>query len=133
MSWSFAGVVLSVKQTRPPVTSSGYERIVFRAPGVDGIPVTLENRRMPTVYNLVIQAFNYGEITTLEALAQSGTIGDLEVPRADSGDVWVYEDAFISSGVDYREILGGRLWEVSVEITCPDPRPTWKSTGERVF
>ena len=49
-------------------------------------------------------------------------------------DAWVYEDSFVDGdGPVLWEKTGPDLWRARVTFVCPKPRPTWKSSGERVF
>ena len=118
--------------------SGGFEKVKFTPPGYDGISAVLDNRRTETTYALTILARTYSEYETLVALCASGTNGTLEVPHA--GDAWVYLNAFIDNkpnweSAGHEDVVGDEqaLYKARVEFVCPNPRPTWKSTGELVF
>ena len=129
-TWKFADVPLRVSTDTPPSSSGGYEKIILRPPGVDK-PIMIDDRRALTVYTLVVNVKSVEHLVMLTALAQSGVEADLEVPRGN--DAWVYEDSSIGRDVTTEEVIPGALWRVTLEITAGDPRPLWKSSGERVF
>lgn len=85
---------------------------------------------MPTLVTVTILARSAEELETLSALFESGFDGDLKMPHGD--DAWVYEDAYVQNGAQWRK-TAGNLWEGRVDFICPDPRPRWLSTGERVY
>lgn len=128
MPWSFNGTTLTVRRG-PSSWEDGYEADIFESSGVDGASV-LDNRRFPAYYYLSVVAKTPTEQAALEALFTSGVTGDLEVPVG--SDHWVYAGAKVIGKNRWRPINDYHA-EVQVTVICPSPRPTYKSTGTRVF
>jgi len=130
MTWKFADTTLNVMANPAPVRSGGYRKIVFSPPGYDGISGVIDDGRLPTEVTVSILATTYDEYETLSALFESGTDGDLEMPY--DGDHWVYANAFLEQGVAWSRV-GRKYWRATVTFVCPNPRPTWLSTGLAVY
>ena len=136
LPWRFVGTELTVAVDPPPARSQGHRRIIHTPPGYDGISAAIPDGRLPTRISVTILAGSYSAFETLSALLGAGPDGDLEVPQA--GDAWVYADAFVEGEPTWEQIahedLGPEpLYRARVTFVCPKPRPTWKSSGERVF
>jgi hypothetical protein len=130
MSWQFAATALEVMASPPPVRTGGYRKIIFSPPGYDGISGVIDDGRLPVEITVTILARTYETYQTLSALFESGTDGELRVPY--NGDHWVYEDAFVPEAVNWARV-GARYWKAQLTFVCPNPRPTWLSTGLAVY
>jgi len=130
MTWKFADTTLNVQANPPPLRSGGYRKIVFSPPGYDGISGVIDDGRLPVEITVNVIVKTYEEYEDLSALFESGTNGDLEMPY--NGDHWVYADAFIEQQVVWIRV-GRRYWRAAITFVCPNPRPTWLSTGLAVF
>jgi hypothetical protein len=140
MPWSFGGQTLTVLDDPPPERTGGHEFDIIECPGVDGAEFIADRRRQ-VEWRLRVAAFGPAEIALLEGLFNSGVEDDFERPRGI--DHWVYSRSVVVAPVTFRPlreaiVIGGVLIRGDIEVadiqvTCGDPRPRWKSTGERVF
>lgn len=129
--WRFVDNALNVAHEPSPARSGGHRKIIFEAPGVDGIAAVIDDGRLPVQVCVTLQARSSAECELLTALFESGTRGELEIPHGD--DAWVYADAWAEGRISWEYVVDDKLYRARVEFVCPDPRPTWKSTGEPVF
>ncbi len=126
--WTFAGVPILVTDDGLTITTQTVEDVI-EYPGVDKADIVPDHIR-PTLIAVTVLARTDEEHETLEAMFGSGVLGDLERPVA--GDYWVYAGAKVTGRAEWTKYPDGRR-KVRVTFICPDPRPTRKSTGERVF
>ena len=135
MPWSFNGQELWVLDAPKPVFVPGLLADVIEYPGVDLADI-IPDRLVPVRVRLNVAAWTAAEHETLLALFLSRIPGDFERPMKNGAadDHWVYADARANpdGGMSVEDIDADHHI-LTLEIVCPDPRPRWKSSGERVY